>query len=78
MADTDGNWRLQRADGTLSNICILILAGELDWGLSRRSNSAMQICGFSAQALAKQWGSRAVADTVLPAVGLEIFGHGFR
>ncbi len=77
-AETGSSGKLRRSDGTLSNIFVIILEGGLDWGQGGASNPVMQLCGHYALGLKKQWGSPVVAETLLPAVGLEIFGHGLR
>lgn len=75
---TDGTGKLRNPKGKVSRIYILILEGKIDWGLGGGSNPVMQLCGFYAQYLKGLWTSSAVAETILPAVGVEIYGHGIR
>ena len=77
-AQTDGTGKLRRSDGAVSSISIISLEGELDWGLGGGSNPVMQLCAYYALGFKNKWGSLVVAETLLPAVGLEIFGHGLR
>ncbi len=78
IAQTSGTGKLRRSNGALSSISIISLEGKLDWGLGGGSNPVMQLCAYYALELKNNWGSPVVAETLLPAVGLEIFGHGLR
>ena len=75
---TAGTGRLRTPEDELSKILILILEGKSDWGQGGGSNPVMQLCGFYAKHLKELWTSSAVAETILPAVGVEIYGHGIR
>ena len=75
---TDGTGKLRTPKGNISEIAILILEGKIDWGLGGGSNPVMQLCGFYAKYLKELWTSSAVTETILPAVGVEIYGHGIR
>ena len=74
----DGTGRLRTPQGTVGKISILILEGKSDWGLGGGSNPVMQLCGFYNKYLKELWTSSAVAETILPAGGVEIYGHGIR
>ena len=78
--ETDGTGKLRTPEGKVSNISILILEGESDWGQGGGSNPVMQLCGFYAKYLGSRqlWTSSALAETILPVVGVVIYGHGLR
>ena len=75
---TGGVGRLRTPEGELGHILILMLEGGSDWGQGGGSNPVMQLCGFYARYLYNLRFSSAVAETILPAVGVEVFGHGIR
>ena len=55
-----------------------MLEGKSDWGQGGGGNPVMQLCGFYARYLYELRFSSAVVETILPAVGVEVFGHGIR
>ena len=48
-----------------------------EWGYGSGSNPVMQLA-YYAKVLERNWDTSCVANTLLPAVGVEVFGHGFR
>ena len=78
--ETDGTGKLRTLEVKASKISILILEGKSDWGQGGGSNPVMQLYGFYAKYLGSRqlWTSSAVAETILPVVGVEIYGHGLR
>ena len=75
---TDGTGKLRTPEGRVSKIYTLILEGKSDWGQGGGSNPVMQLCGFYAHYLRGLWKTSVVAETILPAVGVEVYGHGIR
>lgn len=57
---------------------VFILEGKQDRGYGGGSDPAMQMAAYYARVLATNWDTPFVTDTLLPAVGLEVFGHGLR
>ncbi|KAL3144614.1 hypothetical protein ABBQ32_004336 [Trebouxia sp. C0010 RCD-2024] len=77
QAETDGSGRLQLA-GRASKIHVFIVEGKEDWGYGGGSNPVMQLAAYYAKVLEDNWDTSFVTDTLLPAVGVEVFGHGLR
>lgn len=64
--------------GRASKVHAFILEGKEDWGSRGGSNPVMQLAGYYAKMLEANWDTTVVKNTLLPAVGVEVFGHGFR
>lgn len=77
QAETDGSGRLQLA-GRSSRVHVFILEGKEDWGYGGGSNPVMQLAAYYARVLEDNWDTSFVTSTLLPAVGVEVFGHGLR
>ncbi|KAL3161583.1 hypothetical protein ABBQ32_010444 [Trebouxia sp. C0010 RCD-2024] len=61
-----------------SKIHVFIVEGKEDWGYGGGSNPVMQLAAYYAKVLEDNWDTSFVTDTLLPAVGVEVFGHGLR
>ncbi len=57
---------------------IFILEGKEDWGDGGGSDPVMQLAANYAKVLEHNWDTTFVTNTLLPAVGVEVFGHGLR
>ena len=77
QAETDVSGRLHLA-GRASKIHVFIMEGKEDWGCGGGSNPVMQLAAYYAKVLEAKWDTSFVTNTVLPAVGVEVFGHGLR
>ena len=77
QAETDGSGRLQLA-GRASQFHAFIMEGKEDWGYGGGSNPVMQLAACYARVLEDNWDTSLVTNTLLPAVGVEVFGHGLR
>ena len=64
--------------GRASKIHVFIVEGKEDWGYGGGSNPVMQLAAYYAKVLEDNWDTSFVTDTLLPAVGVEVFGHGLR
>jgi len=65
-------------DGKASGIHAFILEGKEDWDYGGGSNPVMQLAAYYAKVLEKNWDTSFVTSTYLPAVGVEVVGHGLR
>ena len=74
----DGSGRIRNHDGRLSTVTFLFIKAEEDWCNDNGGNPVMEICGHYAAALVDHQDLPVVLNSVFPAVGLEVFGHGFR
>lgn len=64
--------------GRASKVHVLILEGQENWGYGGGSNPVMQLAAYYARMLQANWDTLFVTNTLVPAVGAEVFGHGLR
>ena len=70
-------FKLQKDDGTPSKVPILILEVRAQEG-GDRASPIEALCRNYAEQILPLMGTDAQANTVLPAVGMEVVGHRFR
>ena len=76
-AGTDGSGWLQ-LEGRASRFHGFLIVGKEDWGHGAGGNPVMQLAAHYAKSLEENWDTSVVTNTVFPAVGVEVFGHGMR